>query len=593
MRSPVPPQEWLDRIRERLVAAGRGLDSAAERGRTEWLALPLVMRQRLAAAAALAGLVAVVGLVLIPSAPCGLPGGDRCPPENDAIAIVPADVDAYLHLELDPGTDQYELAVPLVGRLPELSALVTGLLPLAADRRIDYQRDIRPWSGGEVAVAIDTEGADPARMLMLEVDDAAAALEFAEGALGPELATDELNGVTVVTDSTGTAAAIRAGFLLLGPESLVRRSVELPDSNSLAADGAARRALDELPDDRLAEAYVSPALAAALAESGDLAPLDAFVNSRASLGAAAALVVEEDAVGVAVRSVLDPERSESDPGLFGGLPRFEPTLTSRVKGDALVYLGVADPATAAAGLVGPAVSTAPEVFGGLSRFSRRLERRDGVDLGRDLLPRLQGEAALTVEPDEPPPAGGAEPPGDTPGVVGPTGAPYLALLAKGFDVPAVLDDLGRLEEPIAGAVDPGGGPEPQFEAREVGGIDAQVLPLSPVVDLTYAAIGDQLIVATSPGAIERYLADAEPLAGADSFERVTRSFDDQVSLLLYLGFRDLLALGERLFLAEDPTYARYAVDLRTLDAAALAVTQTPSELRLDARVTIGGGRPSG
>ncbi len=588
----MPPQDWLDRIRERLAAAGRSADSAAERGRRAWFGLPLVIRQRLVAAAALVGLVAVLGLIVIPAAPCSFPAGDRCPPTDGAKAIVPADVAAYLHLELDPGTDQYELAAPLAARLPELTALVTGLLPIAADRRIDYERDIRPWSAGEVAVAIDAGGVGASRMLMLEVDDADAAIEFAESALGPEPATAEVSGITVITDAAGTAAAIRAGFLLLGPESLVRRSVELSESDSLAGDEVAERALGELPEDRLAEAYLSPALAGALAESGDLAPLDAFVNSRASLGAAAALAVEEDGVRVAVRSVLDPELSASDPGPFGGLPRFEPTLTSRVKGDALVYLGVADPAAAAAALVGPALSTAPEVFGGLRRFSRRLERRDGVDLGRDLLSLLPGEVALTVEPDEPPPATGAEGDGETPGLAGPTGAPYLALVANGVDVPALLDDLEQLQAPIAAAVDPGSGREPKFETREVGGIEAQVLPLSPVVDLTYAAGGDQLIVATSPGAVERYLADGEPLAGAESFERATRSFDDEVSALLYLGFRDLLALGERLFLAEDPTYARYAVDLRALDAAALAVTQTPSELRVDARVTIGGHGPS-
>jgi hypothetical protein len=169
-------------------------------------------------------------------------------------------------------------------------------------------------------------------------------------------------------------------------------------------------------------------------------------------------------------------------------------------------------------------------------------------------------------------------------VVGPTAAPYLALLAKGVDVPTVLGELAELQAPIAGAIDRESGP---FKTREIGGVEAQSLSLSPVVDLTYAGSGDELIVATSPGAVERYLSGAEPLADTGAFEKVTRPFADEVSLLLYLGFRDLLALGERLFLAEDPTYARYAVDLRTLDAAALAVTSTPSELNTDARVTVG------
>ena len=58
-------------------------------------------------------------------------------------------------------------------------------------------------------------------------------------------------------------------------------------------------------------------------------------------------------------------------------------------------------------------------------------------------------------------------------------------------------------------------------------------------------------------------------------------------MLLYLDFPDLLDLGERLFLAEDPTYARFALDLRTLGAAAIAVSCTPAQMSTDARV---GGR---
>jgi hypothetical protein len=602
-------QDRLDRLRERL-ARGRGAESSGvesvARGAGQWLtragsavakpirsaalavedawfALPLALRQRLAAATALAALIALFALVLIPAAPCGFPAGDRCPPEDDAIAIVPADAGAYLHLNLDPGTDQYEIARPLAERLPDLASLATSLLPLAADRRINYERDVRPWSGGEVAVVVDTDGAELGRMLMFEVDDGGAAIEFAERALGPELGTAEVDGITLITDDAGRAAAIRAGFLLIGPESLVRRSVELSSDDSLAADQVAQQALGKLPAERLAEAYLSAPLAAALAGGDELAPLDAFVNSGASQGAAAALLVEEDAIGVAIRSVLDPERSESDPGTFAGLSPFEPTLTSRVAGDALVYLGVDEAAAGADALVGPAVATAPDAFGGLTRFSRRLERRGDVDLERDLLPLLPGEVALTVEPDEPPAVGAADD-GAAPGVVGPTAAPYLALLAKGVDVPTVLGELAELQAPIAGAIDRESGP---FKTREIGGVEAQSLSLSPVVDLTYAGSGDELIVATSPGAVERYLSGAEPLADTGAFEKVTRPFADEVSLLLYLGFRDLLALGERLFLAEDPTYARYAVDLRTLDAAALAVTSTPSELNTDARVTVG------
>ncbi|MGB3099452.1 MAG: hypothetical protein WBB30_09195, partial [Solirubrobacterales bacterium] len=95
--------------------------------------------------------------------------------------------------------------------------------------------------------------------------------------------------------------------------------------------------------------------------------------------------------------------------------------------------------------------------------------------------------------------------------------------------------------------------------------------------------------ATSPAAIERLASDEQPLADSDGFRAATESFDDQVSMLVYLDLPDLLSLGERLFLAEDPSYARYALDLRTLGAAALAVTYSPSQLSTDARVVVGEG----
>ncbi len=58
-------------------------------------------------------------------------------------------------------------------------------------------------------------------------------------------------------------------------------------------------------------------------------------------------------------------------------------------------------------------------------------------------------------------------------------------------------------------------------------------------------------------------------------------------MLVYLNSRSLLALGERLFLGADPTYARLAPDLRTLEAIALGVNSSKSVLATDLRVAVG------
>ena len=45
--------------------------------------------------------------VAVPNLPCQLPGGDSCPPADDAAELVPGDALAYVHANLDPETEQY------------------------------------------------------------------------------------------------------------------------------------------------------------------------------------------------------------------------------------------------------------------------------------------------------------------------------------------------------------------------------------------------------------------------------------------------------------------------------------------------------
>ncbi|HET6831356.1 MAG TPA: hypothetical protein VFH44_08415, partial [Solirubrobacterales bacterium] len=88
-----------------------------------WRRLPVIARHRIAAVAIVAAAAALIWFVLIPGAPCGLPGGDACPPGDDAIALVPADALAYAHLDVDPESEQYAAAADIAGRVPLLSRL--------------------------------------------------------------------------------------------------------------------------------------------------------------------------------------------------------------------------------------------------------------------------------------------------------------------------------------------------------------------------------------------------------------------------------------------------------------------------------------
>ena len=110
-------------------------------------------------------LLLILFSAVVPNLPCQVPGGDRCPPGDDAAELVPGDALAYLHANLDPDTDEYAAASALAHRLPvfggELAARATALIPSPSTGRLDFDADVRPWFGGEAAVAV-LAGSGPA-----------------------------------------------------------------------------------------------------------------------------------------------------------------------------------------------------------------------------------------------------------------------------------------------------------------------------------------------------------------------------------------------------------------------------------------------
>ena len=99
-------------------------------------------------------------------------------------------------------------------------------------------------------------------------------------------------------------------------------------------------------------------------------------------------------------------------------------------------------------------------------------------------------------------------------------------------------------------------------------------------------------MATNPVGVAQARAEGDGLAATSGFAAVTKGLPDEVSLLSYLDLRGLIALGEQIGLGADPTYAMFAADLRALDAAALAVTDSGDELRTDLRIAVGEPAPA-
>ena len=548
-----------------------------------------------------AAVVLVVITAVLPNLPCEAPGGDECPPPDDAIELVPSGALAYAHANLDPETEQYQAAVEIAGRTPLLTRQVAGrLLPLligAAGQPSDFASEIEPWFGGEVAVAaIGGPGTIARQVQLLEVADDAGAREYAESIAAGVTATEDYHDIEVSEDERGLATAIVNGFLVLGTGSGVREVVDVATGaegvESLAGDPVAERALGGLPDFRVAEAYVSEDGVERYVgdEAGPLSTLEPLVDAGASRGVAVGLSADEHGLEVATRSILDPERAESSPGFFAAFDAFEPKLPERLSADTFAYLGLGEPRRTFGLLLAQATARAPAIASGLTDVITELRDAAGVDLERDLLSTLQGEAAIAVvgrpSPEE------ADPDAGLPGLPAPDtlvpGAgepPYLELLADDVDPERTRDALARLQGPIARALaDPSLG-APVFGQQTFGDVEAQLLRISPTTQLAYAVVDSLLVIANDPVGVERVATlEGEALADSERYSDATEGLaDDDPSFLVYLDLAGLLSFGESGGVVEFGTYGD---DVSRLQTLALTVSSSDDELRGDARLTI-------
>lgn len=557
-----------------------------------WSRLSLDARRWLFATAAGAALLVALLTLVVPNLPCQLPGGDSCPPPDDAAQLIPADSLAYVHANLDPEQEQFAAATEIAELVPNLTRQLAGRalagLPGAAGVPPDFERDVRPWFDGEAAMVVVGGIADTLEQVeLLEVADPEGAAEFATQIAVGTVEPEDYQGTELSVDDRGLATAQLHGFLAIGSSDGIRALVDVTTETegvtSLAEDPIASELREELPEHHLIDAYLSSeGVGELIGDStgieGSLAP---FMAPGATAAAAASLSAQEGEVELAVRSALDPERVKVEPGFFAAFEPFEPQIPAELSADALGYVGFGDPATTVQALLGQASAQAPGIVSGFDDLARDLREQGGVDLGADLLSGLGREAAFAVESRSGTSAGEGQG-----AVVSSAGLPYVEFVADGVDEDEARRTLAALQGPLAAAVDPATGLQaPVFDEQQVEGVEVRTLRLSPAVELAYAVFDGLAVVASDVQGIERLAAgEGAGLDESDLYLRATESFADEVSLQAFLDLGELVAVGENLGLGEDPAYAAFAGEFRRLDAFALAVNGTDSLLSTDARL---------
>ncbi len=439
---------------------------------------------------------------------------------------------------------------------------------------------------------------------MLEVSDEQGARDYEASIEAGAPEPTDYQGVELREDDRGLASAIVGGFLVIGTPQGVRSIIDvsagIDGAESLADDDRAGQALDSLPANRFADAYLSAeGIDSLLALSdGPLAPFEPLVDSGDSEGAAVSLSADDSGFRFATRSLLDPERSEEAGGFFAAFEPFDPELPTELAPDTLAYVGLGNAQDTIGKLLQQATVRAPGIATGVTDLVERLRKEAGVDITSELLPALGGEGALAVAPrPKPETASQGEDSEQEPGIpldpgvpdattAGQSDPPYVEFLAGDVDEDAARDALARLQKPLAKTVDPTLG-NAVFSEETFGPVTGQVLQRSPVSVLAYSIFDSKLVIADDTAPLERLDGDAdEGLAGSDTYEGGIDGLSEDPAFIAYLDLSGLVGAASRLGAGSEAAFATFAEELKRLQTFGLTVSADGDTLSSDSLLRI-------
>jgi hypothetical protein len=323
-----------------------------------------------------------------------------------AAALAPGDSAFYVNIYLQPSTGQQMNLGGLIGRLPgfadeasldeKVDQVVQNLLGTTG-LGLDYEEQIKPWLGSQIAVAgwpVDGDAAAPEAVFIVEVKDR----ELAETALG-EFATDSglsfagetYQGVDMQVAENGAYAFV-GEMLVIGESSAGVKAVVDVDSGgaSLADRDDFRTTMDGLPADHLASAFVDLAALAQATETTE--QLSAFST------AGAALVAERDGIRLSGSAPFEVDQAAAASAAGFGLGGEPSSLVDWMPEDTvaeLVIFGLRQTLEDAE----DAASSAPqgeEITSALDTIRALASFGFGIDIDADLLPLLDREVGIAV-----------------------------------------------------------------------------------------------------------------------------------------------------------------------------------------------------
>jgi hypothetical protein len=467
----------------------------------------------------------VAGYLLIFSA-----GADR------AARLAPADTAFYVNVYLQPSTGQQMNLSGLIGRLPgfadeaslddKVDQIVQNLL---SGSGIDYRRQVKPWLGNQVAIAGSPAADDPTQtstLVIAEVKDPEAARNAVEDLAderGASFNTETYGGVELQVGSDATYAFVDEMLVVGTTPDEVRAAIDAAgDGDSLADRADFRSAMDSLPADHLAAAFVDVGAFADSAGVSEEAP---------DVGAASAvLVAEQDGLRVSGSVPLNGPSDDSSPAASTAASEAS-ELVEWMAPDTLaevVLFGLRQTLEDAEAAVGSAPG-AEDVASALDTIRFAAAFGLGIDIDADLLPLLDREVALAIT--------GVE-----------DGVPSGALLLRPEDPDAASAVLGQVADRL-GAL---GGSSSE---TDVAGATVTTLAIPDVGDISYAVVDGTVILGLQPDAVGAIIAvheSGDSLATSDAYRRIFEAAGTHAGNELYVDVGALVDLmGDAAELPDD------------------------------------------
>ncbi|MGZ4103674.1 MAG: DUF3352 domain-containing protein [Actinomycetota bacterium] len=471
--------------------------------------------------------------------------------------LVPGDVAAYVKISLHPSGQQMQAIQDLLSRFPSSfrdkvgSKLDDALEGALKDLGISYKKDMKPWVGDQIALAVraagaatsDNPSAIPNIVGIIPTTDASAAQKTLDRLKGRPNAPafEVMGGVVYIGKTTADIDALRNAVTA---------------GHTLADNPTYTHEHDRAGGDGLMFAYadLSKVGGAAGALPGDILGGAGLTGGKGIV--AASLRAESEGL------VLAGHSSVSSPAApKGGTFKLLPSTPDDLLGSVSFYDlgGLVGNALKALGSLGNVslnpVSTRAQQVPGLSEATQALKEIQqalGINLQKDLLPWLRGELSVVVGPVTTPPIP------DIGIVIEPTDAAAL-----GRTLSALKKHLAPLASSFGGKVTPSG--------------DGLTVDIAGGPSIVVRTSANRVVIASSARYAARLLNPSGSTLGGDAVYKAAVDPSKPTVFQMFLRIDRVRTLVEALMKLSDPKgYADYEANvqpaLKPLQALGMQVT---------------------